>query len=138
MTEISTLECLLNKWPRSVMCQLNQISCSHVRITCLFEHVAPFRDSLLQTDGHIMAASLFLPSDTYFCSLYTNVVVIYLKREQFCFVSVGMRAAPSAVGSVRVTVMVRRTSVQKSSMPAHPLTPSQAPPWDRDATLLLW
>ncbi len=53
-------------------------------------------------------------------------------------VSAGTRAAPSAVGSATVTVMAQRTSVQRSSMLAPPLTPSQAHPWDQDATLQSW
>lgn len=53
-------------------------------------------------------------------------------------ISAGTRAAPSAAGSVTVTAMALRTSVQRSSTPAPPLTPSQTHPWDPDATLLLW
>lgn len=49
-------------------------------ITCLFEHVAPCRDNLLQTEGHIMAASPF-------SLLYIYMVVIYLNKATilFCF-----------------------------------------------------
>ena len=52
-----TLESLVSIWSGALMYHLNQSSCVHVGITCLFEHVATSRDSLLQTDGRLPVAA---------------------------------------------------------------------------------
>lgn len=62
----------------------------------------------------------------------------FCAKRSFRLISAGTRAAPSAAGSVTVTAMALRTSVQRSSTPAPLLTPCQTHPWDPDATLLLW
>lgn len=62
------------------MNELNQSSCSQVGITCLFEHVATSRDSLLQTDGQAEAAvSHFSLSDTVllFLKLCIYILAVY-------------------------------------------------------------
>ena len=50
----------VNIWSGSLMYGLNQIICSHVEITCLFEHVVTSRDSLQQTDGSKGCQASFL------------------------------------------------------------------------------
>ena len=87
-----------------------------------------------------------LPLNTDFCcftfSSFTCLPFTWgehiFAEWSLCLVSVGTRAAPSAAGSATVMAKARRTSVQRSSTPAPPSTPSRAHPWDPDATLLLW
>lgn len=143
----SSLAALVNIWSGALMHQLNQSSCGHVGITCLFEHVATSRDSL-QMDRWTYHCHCQppLPLNTDFCCFtfpsfaclpFTWGEHIFAELS-LCLVSVGTRAAPSAAGSATAMAKARRTSVQRSSTPAPPSTPSRAHPWDPDATLLLW